>query len=224
MPDEVLARLLGLPKAKVVKTLAVILEYGVASLDEHGILVNRRMVRDEEIRKIRTEAGKKGGNPTLVNQKPSKQVKQKSTPSSSSSSSVSTTEEDSATQAETAEKPSPVSRRIWTDGVQLLTESGIKNHDARSLLGKLGRDYGQTQLAECIAATMAANPVNPEEWLIGALKNRKNGLKKPDPGKPLERSDCDQCASVRFIEEDGETVPCPTCKAEDYEWVKSRAA
>jgi hypothetical protein len=51
-----------------------------------------------------------------------------------------------------------------------------------------------------------------------------NGLKKPDPGKPLERSDCDQCASVRFIEEDGETVPCPTCKAEDYEWVKSRAA
>lgn len=94
--------------------------------------------------------------------------------------------EDAATQAETADKPSPVSRRIWTDGVQMLVEGGLKNHDARSLLGKLGKEYTQTILAECVAATMAANPVNPEEYLIGKLKSRKNGngFKRPtDPGK-----------------------------------------
>jgi hypothetical protein len=61
--------------------------------DGQGVLMNRRMVSDENLRKIRQESGKKGGNPVLVKQKPTKtkkRVKQKSTPSSSSSSSSST--------------------------------------------------------------------------------------------------------------------------------------
>jgi hypothetical protein len=136
---------------------------------------------------------------------------------------------DSATQAETAGTQTPVSRRIWTDGVQLLVEGGLTNYNARSLLGKMGRDYGQTSLAECIAATMAANPVNPEEWLMGALKNRKNGNGKhqlPDPGKPPDLPPCDTCDSTRGVFEDGNDrpFPCPTCCAKDYAWVKSKEA
>jgi len=69
----------------------------------------------------------------------------------------------------------PVSRRIWTDGLDLLKSGGIADHSARSLLGKLGKEYGRELLGECIAATQAANPVNPDEFLIGTLKNRKNG-------------------------------------------------
>lgn len=55
--------------------------------------MNRRMVRDEALSKIRAESGKMGGNPVLLNQntkqKPTTRLNQKSTPSSSSSSSSS---------------------------------------------------------------------------------------------------------------------------------------
>jgi hypothetical protein len=93
MPEEALSRLLGLDKQILTKTITTLLEYGVASRDGQGVLMNRRMVSDENLRKIRQESGKKGGNPVLVKQKPTKtkkRVKQKSTPSSSSSSSSST--------------------------------------------------------------------------------------------------------------------------------------
>lgn len=101
MPDDALARLLGLDKQILTKTLNTLLEYGVASIDEAtGALFSRRMVRDEEIRQIRTIAGKKGGNPNLVNQnsnqnasKNGNEVNQKLTPSSSFSSSPSSSNE-----------------------------------------------------------------------------------------------------------------------------------
>jgi DNA-binding Lrp family transcriptional regulator len=92
MPDEALARLLGLDKQTLTKTLSTLIDFGVASRDENGALVNRRMVRDENLRKIRQEAGKLGGNPNLLNQNTNQntttQVKQIPTPSVASSSSA----------------------------------------------------------------------------------------------------------------------------------------
>src|SRR5262245_23496199 len=94
MPDEALARILGLDNQSLTKTLTTLLKYGVASRDEEtGALTNRRMVKDENLRRVRAEAGKKGGNPALLKQSqtirdkqtPTTEVKQKSTPSSSSS-------------------------------------------------------------------------------------------------------------------------------------------
>ena len=94
MPEDALARLLGLDKQILTTTLTTILTYGIASrCEDTGAIICRRMVRDENIRQIRTEAGKKGGNPVLLKQKPTTGVKQKPTPSSSSSSSVSSSEE-----------------------------------------------------------------------------------------------------------------------------------
>ena len=90
MSDDIIARLTGLDKQIATKTLTTLLSRGVA--DRRGsdnALYSRRMVRDEEVRQIRTRAGKLGGNPNLLNQNPTTQVKQKSTPSSSSSSSTS---------------------------------------------------------------------------------------------------------------------------------------
>jgi hypothetical protein len=90
MPDDALARILGLDKQILTTTLTTLLTYGVASkCEETGALICRRMVRDEELREIRRSAGKLGGNPALLKQKPTTPVKQKSTPSSSSSSSSS---------------------------------------------------------------------------------------------------------------------------------------
>lgn len=90
IPDDALARMLNLDNQTCNQTVSTLLTYGVASRrDSDGAIYSRRMVRDEELIKIRREAGKKGGNPLLLNQN-NKQtatthVKQKPTPSSSSS-------------------------------------------------------------------------------------------------------------------------------------------
>lgn len=102
MPESALARLLGLDKQNLTNTLTTLLEFGVASRCEStGALVCRRMVRDEKLRQIRKECGKKGGNPHLLNQNTTNQdnqnstthLNQKTTPSSSSSFSTTVGEE-----------------------------------------------------------------------------------------------------------------------------------
>ena len=90
MPDAVIARRLGLDNQSANQILTTLLTFGVASRRESdGALFCRRMVKDEKLRRVRTEAGKKGGNPHLLNQKPKQKattrVKQISTPSFSSS-------------------------------------------------------------------------------------------------------------------------------------------
>jgi hypothetical protein len=89
MSNGALARILGLDIESLKQTVETILEHGVASIEEDtGALMSRRMVRDEHIRQVRTEAGKQGGNPGLLKQIPSKTLangKQIPTPSSSSS-------------------------------------------------------------------------------------------------------------------------------------------
>ena len=82
MTDDQISRAIGLDNQSFNQTLGRLLTSGVASREEEtGAIFNRRMVRDEEIRKIRTCAGLKGGNPNLLNQTP----KQNPTPSLSPS-------------------------------------------------------------------------------------------------------------------------------------------
>ncbi|MGI4886478.1 MAG: hypothetical protein ACRYFR_16095 [Janthinobacterium lividum] len=97
MPDAVIARRLGLDNQTANQILATLLAYGVASRrPTDGALFCRRMVKDENLRQVRTEAGRKGGNPALLNQSanqtpkqlPAPGVKQNPTPSISSSPSV----------------------------------------------------------------------------------------------------------------------------------------
>lgn len=97
MPDETIARLLGLILDEFEPVLKKLLESGVTERDKKGAIINRRMIRDEKVRKIRQNSGKKGGNPTLrklrqendlgdlVKQESKNPHKQKPTPSSSSS-------------------------------------------------------------------------------------------------------------------------------------------
>src|SRR5688572_2013184 len=117
MPDDALATILGLDKQILTTTLNTLLTYGVAGRDdETGALINRRMVKDELLRQIRTEAGKRGGNPVLLKQKstnrstqaqpkPNQPPKQNPTPSSSSSVSTSSSEEKK--EKRTAKPPDP---------------------------------------------------------------------------------------------------------------------
>jgi hypothetical protein len=90
MPEEALANVLGLDNQILTTTLTKLLTYGVARRrGEDGAIFNKRMVDDEKLCKIRREAGKKGGNPALLNQNPTTVDNLNPTPSSSSSSSPS---------------------------------------------------------------------------------------------------------------------------------------
>lgn len=94
MPNDALARVLGLDNQILADTLSKLFDYGVVSKREtDNAFFNRRMVRDEQLCQIRREAGKLGGNPVLLKQKKTTGVKQKKTPSTSSSISTSTSEE-----------------------------------------------------------------------------------------------------------------------------------
>jgi 5-methylcytosine-specific restriction endonuclease McrA len=103
IPEDALARIIGLDNQSLTTSLTTILDLGVASVEpETGVIYCRRMVRDEKTRQERVKAGKMGGNPVLLNQNPTTRVKQNPTPSarapvgasssSSSSSSISDTD------------------------------------------------------------------------------------------------------------------------------------
>lgn len=86
MPEDALARLLGLDNQKLSECITKLLTYGVAKRRiSDGAIFNKRMVEDERLCEIRRNAGKMGGNPALLNQNPTTGDNQNSTPSSSSS-------------------------------------------------------------------------------------------------------------------------------------------
>ncbi|WP_143277352.1 hypothetical protein [Bordetella genomosp. 9] len=91
MKPAQVARLVGVSERDYRKLLAELTEAGVPSFTDDGVVFSRRMVRDEHIRNVRAEAGKLGGNPSLLGDKVKQKDKQTSnqdpTPSSSSSSS-----------------------------------------------------------------------------------------------------------------------------------------
>lgn len=66
--------------------------------------------------------------------------------------------------------PIGIERRIWKDGVDLLTRDGMTEAQARPLLGRLAKQYTELQLATAIAATQAENPADSKAFLIGVLK------------------------------------------------------
>jgi hypothetical protein len=118
MPHEACARALGLDNQIFERCLSKLLTYGVAERRKSdGAIVNRRMVRDEELRKIRQKSGFLGGNPQLKNRSKTKTLqvldkqilttplKQIPTPSSSSSSSSSSSVPSSKEEATIQEPP-----------------------------------------------------------------------------------------------------------------------
>jgi len=145
MPEDALSRILGLDKQILTTTLSSLLGAGVASIEpETGALMNRRMVRDEELRKTRSDAGKLGGNPTLLKQNPTTQVKQilttgvkqNPTPSSSSSASITKQEQGGIT-------PDMVARGVLTELRISTRELAMTLDDVCRVEMKSGRDASE---------------------------------------------------------------------------------
>lgn len=63
---EQLGRMVGANSQEVTSWLAELESANVFERDQDGAIFSRRMVRDEEIRQVRADGGKLGGNPALV--------------------------------------------------------------------------------------------------------------------------------------------------------------
>lgn len=161
-----LARMVGETLEVVQGWLDELQEAGVYDLAEDGAIYSRRMIRDENLRKIRAEGGKLGGNPALTkadkdNGKVNLEDKQKPTPSSSSSSSSSNTSNKGANapMAATALPPCPqqdllnlyrkhlpnlTQPRIW-DGSRAASLRQRWQQCARPSAGAFGGGYETTE-------------------------------------------------------------------------------
>jgi hypothetical protein len=176
MSEDALARLLGLDKQKLTTILTALLTSGVASREaETGAIMCRRMVRDEKLREIRTEAGKKGGNPVLLNQKTTTEVKpapkQNPTPSSSSSTSVSTAK----TNAPEGAKNAPSSSNdLFPELVQPAAESlETPALDDEIAVTTSENPLWLKALKEVFAYYLAVMKRNPKTYSFTALRRRK---------------------------------------------------
>lgn len=95
--EKSIATMCGITPSKCRKFIKELEENGVFSIDDRGVIFSRRMVKDNDLCEKRREAGKLGGNPSLVKRKDKQteddllnhNAKQKPTPSSSYSSSTS---------------------------------------------------------------------------------------------------------------------------------------
>lgn len=92
---------------------------------------------------------------------------------------------DTAPLSDTAQQSDPVHRRIWTDGKELLKFSGMTAEQAGPLLGRWAKEHGRIRLAEAIAATQAANPPNPRDYIGGVLRRMKNGVSDVPRGRAI---------------------------------------
>lgn len=90
---EEIAYAIGGDLKENLQAIEELLNKKILKIDKKGAIYSARMVRDEELSKVRRSAGFKGGNPILLNQKVNQPSNQNTTPSSSSSSSSSTSKE-----------------------------------------------------------------------------------------------------------------------------------
>lgn len=173
MSEDALARLLGLDKQILTAAITTLLTSGVASREpDTSAIFCRRMVRDEKLREIRTEAGKKGGNPALLKQNPTTPVKdtskQKPTPSSSSSSSftASASEKEPWLSAKNAEsssgKPDPG-----------CPGSGLESELFAGVVVESQTRQQDTAVREVFAYYLEKTQRNPKTYALTAKRRQK---------------------------------------------------
>lgn len=183
MKPAQIARLVGVSEREYAKLVQELMDAGVPSVSDDGSIYSRRMVRDEHIRNVRAEAGKKGGNPNLIGDKVKQKVKQTDnhelnqslTPSSSSSSSGNSSVPN-GTGAEAPPEGLTAQESVFQVAVPWLVAAGCKESSVRSLLGgavkQLSADGAWALASEC----MREKPIEPIAWLAAAINAR---IKQP---------------------------------------------
>jgi hypothetical protein len=173
LPDEAIARNLSITEAEWKQKRSKLLAYGVASQDEDGVLYNRRMVRDEDIRNKRAEAGRKGGK---VSKPPSKEeANGGSSVSASSSPSVKKRAlPDYSDDFEAVWKTHPrgSKKKAWPE----YRKAVPKRIDHDSLLSAL-KSYVRSELQDDFKGVHLERWIRDDRW--EEQQTKRNGVRKP---------------------------------------------
>ncbi len=135
---EQLARMTGNSADDTAGMLQELEDCGVCSRTGDGILYSRRLERDERIRQVRSDAGKLGGNPSLLKQNPNHGVKQRDNLRvnlevfQKEGSSSSSTPSGGGARAHTHEELEPPSREEPSADAEIPTESEVVTHGERA--------------------------------------------------------------------------------------------
>lgn len=205
-----------------------LLRHGVLKRDTKGVVYSSRMLRDEEIRLERTEAGSKGGSKTQANRQANGQANcQAKSRSSSSSSSSDITGTGTEADSDSIKASKPVRRFAAID-----CRVGIRNQDAiaavrmkpfdrakdRTLQG-IPSELGNADVAEWWLGHIGGDPLTGETALdlllvlCCAAKVRKGGYEIRN--KP---------AKLAAMIASGEWLLCSTDITECYKWMQSHMA
>jgi hypothetical protein len=170
-----LARLAGVPPARVTRWLAELEERAVFTRTDAGVIYSRRMVRDEHLRSVRRAAGTKGGNPALlaarsstsrgddlVNQTDNQTGKQNLTPAIA----VAVASASTATTASTSAESSAVMLKSFRAVHECLSE-GASSALGEQFAAFVTRDASpamlRVMLAACEEALSGADTLTPRE-------------------------------------------------------------
>ena len=90
---------------------------------------------------------------------------------------------DSSLRSESA-KADPV-KALFDRGVRLMTASGVSEPQARSLIGKWRRDFGDGLVTAAVANAENESATDPVSFIAACLKRRKGEPDKPERPKEL---------------------------------------
>jgi hypothetical protein len=185
-----IARMVGMPVASVVKMLdAMEHRYGTFSRDTHGVIFNRRMVRDTEISEKRRAAGRLGGNPNLVGNEVNHTAKQNGNllnqtsnqnPTLSSSTSSSTSKH-TQTRVPLASDQTAKPPGRWAEFQERYPRKQHLNQASQAYVSVVTAD-NESQVFACLDRYLDSDEVrrgvvaNPDKWLFAQAADGWAGM------------------------------------------------
>ena len=173
--DAQLAVQAGASPDQVSALLVELGEAGVFSRAAGGAIYSRRMTRDQKKAENARKNGKSGGNPSLRKQK-GNQASDKGQDKPPHKGEVKPQRPEargSDTNVSGVPPPDPV-KALFDMGVALVVETGRTEKQARSLVGKWRKDFGDPEAMRIMLE--ARSKSEPVEWIEAAASKSNDGL------------------------------------------------
>lgn len=167
MDYATLSRVIGVDQGVVKGAVKELESLGVFNRTDGGVIVSRRMVRDETRRKTLQNNGAKGGNPKLKNQELSGSLDKQA---ANQEDKPQKPETRNTVDKSTGGEPPDLLKAMFDDGLALLTSAGTPEKQARSLLGKWKKAKGEAEVLVGLADCRAKRIEQPVEWLEKRFK------------------------------------------------------
>lgn len=186
--DAQLAVLTGTPPDLLPDLIRELEEAGVFSRTKEGAIYSRKMTRMAKKAATARKNGRKGGNPTLCpeSENPAS-VKPPDKGRDKPQKLEARGQSNSEPKGSGAGAPPDPAKVMFDSGVELLTGAGVKEGQARSMLGKWRKAHGEEAVIAAIGRASREAAINPVEFINGCLRFQKKSS-QPQDGDRRERN------------------------------------